>query len=444
MYNGTGNYTVLEGIAFNESYKFSLFSYCTELGLHRYSIASAGATVSWGGVAFNCYNESSGLPIEFNVLISNKAGTQVYYGANLSGWQYINTTEIPSGDDICFYVSNSSGEYNSRMYYYDIESDVFYNLSFYLPVRNSSVPPLTSYLYSLHVQETVYYSGYALEQDVADVNVLIKRYVVLLDEFVEVAAPVTDASGVVNVYLIPGEFYKVFLNKSGYYNSTNDYIPAPPNEWGQTEEKLFKIVVLPSVTDEDDEVTRNIVLDATMYVNGSLYIEYSSSVGGDCNATVLIYEDYNYTRTLNATYNFTLYDNSFWYSPVNITREYEIWLYLNFTTPEYANYTKVTYVLPLAVHIYNATEIEEKITDVWGVWLPGFVNVFILFAPFFCILILLGKAEPGLGALGGGAWLLGCDILFTHLNALNLYVVAVFVAAIGVVLLLVKGGRVKL
>lgn len=448
LYNGTGTSAWLS-VSFNTSYKISLFSFTVWGSLSRYS---ASASVPWGGCSFNCYNESSGLPIKYNVLISNQQGDQTYYGPSLEGWQFINTTEIPMGTNIGFYVSgwnNTNQSYYSRMNYHTILPDIFYNFSFYLPPTTTPQTPEDeneSYLYYLRVQETVYSGDYSYDRDVQDVKILVKRYIIASGEFVTVASMLTDAAGMVNVYLVPNAYYKIFLNKSGYEDSTNDYIPMPPNEWGQTDTKYFKITALTGTEDNETVLNpRNIRFNAVLNGNSSVYVSFNASVSGDCVVTLYISEYYNFSTYLNATYNFTSCNQSFYYSPVNISRGYMVSLYMNFTDDTGGEFHYIKYLQPLLAALYNGSAIEEKISNVWGAWTLGYVNAFIIYGGFlfFLIAVAVGTKEPGYGAVGGGLWLAFSNSLITGLNLINIFEVAAFCCAIGFLLLFLHWRKAK-
>lgn len=215
LYNGTGSACWLTGISFNATYSLALFSYTVWADLHRFS---SPATVPWGGISFNCYNESSGLPIGFSVLVSNKKGDHVYFGPDLNGFQFINITEIPLGEEIGFFVSNSTGNYTPRMYYFDLTASIFYNLSFYLaPALN---PPITND--SFYYQITVVNEA---SQTIEGVYLDITTYIVTLDSFETVSSGYTDGNGQFSCYLLPNTFYKINASKDGYTTSITDYIP---------------------------------------------------------------------------------------------------------------------------------------------------------------------------------------------------------------------------
>jgi len=87
-----------------------------------------------GGLVFYCYDET--LPhmgIDFDIEIVNSDGTEVYTANNVSNGHNINKSQMPTGEDTVFVISNSS--YETRVYYIDVTESTFLNLSFYLPPR---------------------------------------------------------------------------------------------------------------------------------------------------------------------------------------------------------------------------------------------------------------------------------------------------------------------
>jgi len=316
LYNGTGSSAWITGIDYNTTYSLSLFSYAAWADLYRYSI---GSSIPWGGISFNCYNESSGLPIGFSVLISDREGNHVYYGPDLNGFQFVNITEIPLGTQIGFYVTNSSGLYKGRMYYFNLINDIFYNLSFYLPMTDTPPAENRSYLYVLNVFEIVESDAYTSNVPVADAGIIIKRYVPLEDAFIIVASLLTDSYGSASVNLYPETWYKIYLNKTGYYDVVgDDYIPDPPNEWGQTTPKSFKLVrVTVSLNDTENYTTpetrwTNIIWSIephTFYHQDSFTVYFNISSSDSklewFAASLYVYDNTNITWTLLDTENNT-------------------------------------------------------------------------------------------------------------------------------------------
>ena len=439
QYNGTGTYAVLTNTSFNETYHMSLFSFTVWGELSRFS---TGATIPWGGISFNCFNESNSDPIGFSVLVSNKAGDKTYYGPDLYGWQFINSTEIPMGDNIGFYISNSTGLYNSRLYYYDIEPDIFYNFSFYLPPTTTPPEAPDSYLYYLNIRETVWSGDYAYDVDVEGVKVTIKKYLESEDKFVTTASMITDAAGLVNVYLIPGVWYKVYLNKTGYYNSTNDYIPSPPNEWGQTEVKTFKIIAIIS---GEEELDKTFYLYCTftgeLYENNTLKLSYVDSLCNTTDALFLLYEEYNGTFTYMDQTSTTECSLVHWFSGLNHSRSHKIILHLNHTDFGWIN---VTINVNPWVSTSGATRkwIEDISTDVFGKFDPGWVNFFVIFIPCLFVLIIPGNKnlEFGIVIVGLALGLISVKISLTP----EMQALIPFIIFIGILFAVVKHGKVKI
>ncbi|GAG87360.1 unnamed protein product, partial [marine sediment metagenome] len=82
----------------------------------------------------------------------------------------------------------------------------------------------------------------------------------------------TDANGYINVYLVAHEFYLVIITKTDYVEKTSNYIPAPPNEWGQTEEKIFKIEREAAEDEDIEDITMDsLVLSPTDNVTMNIY-----------------------------------------------------------------------------------------------------------------------------------------------------------------------------
>jgi len=85
-----------------------------------------------GGLVFYCYDET--LPhmgIDFDIEIANKDASEVYKAYNVSNGHNINKSQMPTGEDTVFVISNSS--YWTRVYYIDVSASDYLNLSFYLP-----------------------------------------------------------------------------------------------------------------------------------------------------------------------------------------------------------------------------------------------------------------------------------------------------------------------
>jgi len=224
---------------------FTIWSYNDTLGYYSYT----GLNIPWGVIGVNCYNETTpSQAIGFNIEVSNYEGTQVYQRNGLTNTHYINVYDIPSGENTIFILSNSS--YKQRVYYKDIELNQFINYTFYLPPLKVSggddapIPPdetVDTSLYYLRVIETIETEYTEVDRAVEGAKVHIQRYINTSGIYLNVSTLLTDANGYVNVYLIPFSNYKIRITKSGYEAKISDYTPQPPNDYGQTEEKWFRI-----------------------------------------------------------------------------------------------------------------------------------------------------------------------------------------------------------
>lgn len=303
------------------------------------------------------YNESNcSESLTFNILVSNKVGTQVYEQKDCVGSVSIPIALCPYGDDTIILISAEG--YKQRAYYVDLNINETYTMKAYLPqetplgrevpqitlravtdsktvanpnadltitlsntleelisveIYNSSLygtyggwmyvsdddytltstqvtiddgvldenttmarinyyyeyyyeGGLSSALYNLQVVETALESYYTqVDNPVEDAKVIIKRYENCEDQFVNMTILNTDANGYVNAYLMPYQFYKVFIYKDGYYEKISDYIPQPPNNYGQTDTKIFRIGKIPvNLTEPEKEyLFRNITWSIT-------------------------------------------------------------------------------------------------------------------------------------------------------------------------------------
>jgi hypothetical protein len=123
--------------------------------------------------------------------------------------------------------------------------------SMYCPNETINTP-----IYYIRIVESVETEYTTYDRGVTDAKVDIKRYINTTGVYTSVATLLTDANGYCNVYLIPGTLYKVEVTKTSYDTMIADYIPAPPNQWGQTTEKTFRITLNISniiVTPEESE-----------------------------------------------------------------------------------------------------------------------------------------------------------------------------------------------
>jgi hypothetical protein len=394
IYNGTLKYKVQ---AVTGAFYVTLFSFNTTTGL----FSSPGVNLSSYFVYIRCYNESSGLPITgYSVFFTNPLGTQTYAHDGCTTQYIVNTSVIPQGDDISVMV-NATGYY-ARTYVMDIIITGNYYINAYLV-------PISATLYYLRIVETIDSSYAPYDQAVEDASVIIKRYINATVGYEIVSSLYTDANGYVNLQLVPYVHYKVFLNKSGYDDKVSEYTPAPPNEYGQTVEKWFRIIKstggYSNLTTFDDAYD----FYATMHTNNTINIICQELIASTINAQLYVYETYNMTTTLiNTTSYLGTLNINIWVPGINTSRMYVIFLYVNHSI--IGSSIQVLHILPITSNgsMINATDIENKITSHFGPFELGWVTTFLLFIPAICLIVIFGAVhQAGLGLFLSGAYLGG-------------------------------------
>lgn len=420
-YNGTGLFCWVHNISFNTTCFFSLFSFTTWAGLSRFS---SGVHIPWGGVSFNCYNESSGLPIGYNVLISNSGGDETYYGPDLWGYTFINVTTIPMGDDIGFYISNSSGLYNSRIYYYDIIPNIFYNFSFYLPV--TLIPPSTndSYYYGIKVVDM---NG----AEIPNVLVTVKTYILTTGVFEIVASGYTAADGIYAVWLRGSSLYKIFLNKTGYKDNVNNF-PTPSGGITITYVLEFEDIYIQPARNPGFYVFFE---DLSSRTNSTLYLHYHDTLDGTINVHVYVYEHNVTTGNITVFYSnegITLSEFYLNLTGLRANNSYSVNLFYNHT--EFGSQSLTAYFEGWHTTLITPYQLNIVLTAIFksgAMVLSHFMMFLLLLAMFYWV----DKEHVGIGLIIIGGLFLCINIYIGIDDALT-------TAASGVIptLLMVVGG----
>jgi hypothetical protein len=147
----------------------------------------------------------------------------------------------------------------------------------FITLNTYLTPNATDELYYFKVITTEQLGYTATDLAVENATIYVKKYINASWGFMNVSVLKTDANGQANLYLMPNTLYKVLVNKSGYYNSTGDYIPAPASTYGTTVEKIFKLVAIPTTS------------GVTYYFNDNITL--SGSMGNNTKIITIFYED---------------------------------------------------------------------------------------------------------------------------------------------------------
>jgi len=385
-----------------------------------------------GFLGINCFDEVTGDNItEFNLLVVNQTGDS-YFNYNLNNTFIIYGASLPQGE--CM-VTVSKTNYYPRTYMIDIEDGYFifdgvlYTgalIDAYLPNMN------LSYLYYIQVIDEYLYP-------VEDAQVMIKGNLGNVS-YDTVSVTFTDGYGYTNVYLCFGRSYLVTISKTGYTTKTDSWMPDA-SKYGIEYPKVFKIVRAV----EDLEETYNFwdlaSLTGTMYLNNTIRVVFTEKISSTIDASFYTMENYNFTNTLvNATSIDTLSSYTFWITNINSSRQHQVTCYLNHTLGN--NKTGTITIDPVNITRFNRTDIEGKFVDVFGVWDLGYINTLLLYLPAIILLILPGLVHPGLGPIACGLYI-GSISQFINVPE-RLLVLVPFIIFIGILLMIVKGGKYKL
>jgi hypothetical protein len=250
----------------------------------------------------------------------------------------------------------------------------------------------------------------------------------------------TDGDGYTMAYLVSGRNYQVTISKEGYDTKTETWIPDP-NYYGISNPKTFRL----SLTGNENVTYafwELITFTGTMYSNNSIKVTFIDNNYNTTNAQFYTYELYNFTSTLISTNTTTNDTFIFWVTGVNISRTHRVDIFLNHTVLGFNHLSILISPINYSGKL-NTTEIEKTITDVFGDLDPlGFINFCLVYLPAIIILILPGPTHPEIGIIGSGLWM-GIVAIKLSLPP-QLAILIPFIIAIGVILVIVKGGGSKL
>jgi len=161
---------------------------------------------------------------EINIVeIYNKS----LYGT-YGGWLYIPDNKF-SYTETTVIINKTILDINTTMarasyYYYDCPG--VYN------------PPQ---LYNAQIVETIHVGDNQVDQPVEGATITFKRYMNTTGHYEILSVLKSDSDGKVNLWLFPSQIYLVLITCNGYNDALADYIPSPPNLYGQTDLKTFRI-----------------------------------------------------------------------------------------------------------------------------------------------------------------------------------------------------------
>lgn len=493
VYNNTNNGTTDTDL--DQAYLYTLWAYNS-----TWNSYSSPVFLNWSASWLNCYNENNNSNIScWDIEISNATGSTVYYETCVNNSHIINISDLPTGNNVIF--TFSAENYETRSYVMNV-NDVI-NLNAYLPpsqdqnihYTSESISDPSSDAYVLlncdpgtivqveGYNESLYGHWYTIPDDqwsITDNNVTVNQSVLddntsvvrvtyycdidvldyiihvinnmnnplneakiqvkrLIDDTYEnVLSVLTDGNGDAACYLIPDQHYKIIISKDGYDDGVADWIPSV-----NIRTKTY-ILDYESTVNETYDFYDFIDFNATMYENKTIKVIFVDHNENTTSAIFETYEIYNDSSTLNSTNNTNENTFTFWVTGVNTSRVHEIQLTL--THAVLGTVVESVFVNPLHTSLHDINNIELIFSNILGNWSTsegglGYVNFFFILIPSLGLIAIPGRYHhPGVGVVMAAGYIgFVTSIVFS-----NVFISAPFIAAIGLVLIAVKGGVMKL
>jgi len=432
VYNGTKKYYNMTS-GFTQPYYFSLWSFNTTTGLFSDSVY-----LTYYACFVNCYKQSNGATLTpYTLFITNISGSQTYSHVCTTNPYIINVSSLPKGTNVQI-VFNSTGYYPSAFY-----QDIAVNTNVYI---NAYLAINTTHLYVLSVVGQQF--EYGTSPPISGVLVTIKKYINTTAQWQTISAALTDADGQTQVYLSSGTSYKVFLSKTGYNSTVEDFIPSP-----DVYTKTFRMFPVTPTIPDTEKFSDYISFTGDKYVNNSLSVSYSDSGLTTVNTTIYVYDVWNNTETLLVT-NTTIGVQSFTFWVLGINTSHNHLIKLSYTNTKTFDVSSPVYLTLYGENISNPLgrnitkfDIEERFNGVFGINPLGWCNVLSVILPII-LLVSFGPFYTGFGIITAGFSLEGVQFIFGayFTNTLNPVLIGLggFIIAIGIVYMWTRGGDDKI
>ena len=383
-----------------------------------------------GNITINVYNESDpsvAIP-NWDLLVYDHLGGVYYTANNLNNPVTINHSVYGTGET---YFEITADNYYNRTYYADIRNGIHYILDAFLPYDDGT------HLYYIVVND-------GMDNPVYDVELHITR--ALNGSLQEIASGFTNIFGAYPIYLIENTEYFVNLSKTGYASYTLQSFVTDPDNYGVNHPIIFYLNI--SSDEFDVDTFNNVILfcSETSWVsaNDTLHISFFDKLSETSDITIHVYESYETNLSFNFSYSYTdTYDIDIWVSGLNTSRMHRIKIIsMNHTTlGRVENKSCDIYPMHLDDDAVTQADLESAFRDVGGDFSMGYVNMFILFGPSICIIVGLGRTDPGFGILVGGMYFILCS---WHIDLVDNVTIAVLISMLiplGMIVIAGKRGK---
>lgn len=489
IYNSSGSSNITEYQG--DNYFYTLYSFAN-------GIFSSGVNAEIGGLIVNCFNEETNEPIEFDIEVYNKDGSQYFKSTNNTNSYQINVSVLPIGNNIKIVVSESqnlsSKSETFTGYPLDENETITYVVLNQIPKSKSttnvtcinendgskSFPPFTieddilsilpndadvfteiivNYTHYEYASRTYYkdlsegglyfLNAYLPPSDDKQLYLLtvIDQYSepvenafitvkrAVEDDFVTISSLYTDSSGNTNIYLIPEREYIFVISKSGYVTVNSSWQPSD-----QIFTHIFRINIETSEPDMKS-FGEIILLKGTLYENNSLMIYFYDRLDQTTNTHFIVYEFYNNTYYYQGEYNGSSdRELTIWINVDNASRTHVIVFYMNHSSLYFIKDYR-TVITPYRSGS-SANWLENLISGKMGNFEMGYVVMFIWYIPAFILILGLGAIEqPGLGVLSSGLWSIFITWFIEMPNEAKILTFASISIIIGMIAIILSKGK---
>lgn len=309
---------------------YTVFSY----NVTTSHFSETGLDIPWGAVGITIYNESEPWTAisPFGLLVTDAEGVDTYYNSTCTTTHYIDILDIPYGENTVF-VLNATG-YKDRKYYEDLETNYFYNYTWYLPPQSTIVDPGSGDDGGNNTQTRSYYLRVIdeLGGPIADAKIIVRRYVNETEQFQTVGSQICDGNGEASFNLVPNELYKLNITADNYKTGYFEYTPDP-DYYGIYYPKTFQLEFEEIEPQAPELIIEEIEIEAERE-GTTLYVNFTDNMESMENIQIYIYEINKTTgnQTLIQTYSESTGLNTHALSyTVNSSNDHIIQIYYNHT-----------------------------------------------------------------------------------------------------------------
>jgi len=420
---------------------------------------------TYGSVEFWCYDEtapSTGIS-PFGILISNG---HAYENDSVNNGGSISISELPFGDNVAFVVSaegyetriytykiNAVDDYNFSFYLPPETNSGLMKINS-ISVSNPAVDATVNLICEPETislvqawNESLYGHWYVIPDDkwsisgdtitivnsVLDDNTTVVQVQYYCDDtvldyiihvvnnigetlngakinvsivygtsYISVHSVLTDGNGDATVPLIPGEYYKISISKTGYITEAADYVP--------TDTVRTKTYKLDSETDDTNASNWMAFIDVSAELTSDciLHLNYTDSLINTTSVNVTV-ELWNGTAYNSTVYYYNSSSNSF-NNNTGVSCLFGYRVEFNIDHGDYGVFTHTIMVNYQNGSIADVDTLESMFEEILGDnpfgWI-NFIAIFIMLAGLFAF-----------GEAGAGISLLGTGFIFLFLNFL--------------------------